>query len=70
MKQIVNPRSQIIELGKQLGLNTKQMHSILNNTSHTIEQLSFSQGPPMYGGSYYGTISINAFNIRKKTMKK
>ncbi len=70
MKQILNTRSQIEELGKQLGLNTKQIHSILNNPTHMNEQFSLSQGPPMYNGGYYGTISIKDFNIPKKTTKK
>jgi hypothetical protein len=59
-------RSQVEDLGKQLGLPTEQIQNILNNTQYNTEHLSFLVGPPMYCGSYYGTVSINDFNIPKK----
>jgi hypothetical protein len=66
MRQIVKPRSQIMELGQQLGLNQEHLHTILHNTKQPMEHLSVTCGPPWYCGSYYGTISINDFNNRKK----
>jgi hypothetical protein len=70
MKQIKTMNPKIKRLGKQLGLDTKHIRNILNNTQHTTEQMSFSQGPPMYSGSYYGTISINDFTTPKQQTKK
>lgn len=70
MKQIKTMNPKIKRLGKQLGLDTKHIRNILNNTQHTTEQMSFSQGPPMYSGSYYGTISINDFTSPKQQTKK
>ncbi len=66
MKQSIVFNPQIIQLGKQLGLDAEQIQSILRTTQQTTEHLSFSQGPPQYPGSYYGTISISDFNITKK----
>jgi hypothetical protein len=66
MKQIMKHQSQIFELGKQLGLTARQIHAILTTPRHTTEQLSLSLGPPFYSGGYYGTFSINDFNISKK----
>jgi hypothetical protein len=53
--------SQITELGRQIGLTTEQIHSIMDNTSHSSEPVSLSLGPPRYSGSFYGTVSINDF---------
>lgn len=69
MKHNKSSRSQIEEFGKQLGLPTEQIHSILNNTRHSNEYLSFSLGPPHYPAGYYGTVSINDFNIKKTNEK-
>lgn len=66
MKQCADSRSQIVELGKQLGLNARQIRTILNETQHNTEHLSFSLGPPHYGSGFYGTVSINDFSISKK----
>jgi hypothetical protein len=65
MKQTINIRSRVEDLGKLLGLDIDQIHSVLNNTQRDNEHLSFSLGPG-YRGSYYGTISINSFNIPKQ----
>jgi hypothetical protein len=62
----MKPRSRIEELGKQLELPTELIQNILNNTKHDNEHISFSVGPPNYSGGYYGTVSINDFNIPKK----
>ena len=66
MKQMKNPLFQIVESGKQLELDIEQIDSILNDTQHTTEHVSFHLGPPLYGGAFYGAISINDFNILKK----
>jgi hypothetical protein len=64
-KQISNPHSQIVELGKHLGLDIEQIQFILNDTRHTTEHLCFSLGPPHYGAGFYGAISINDFDVSK-----
>lgn len=69
MKQTMDVRSRVEKLGKQLGLDTEQIHSILNKNQHDTEHLTFTLGPPMYSGGYYGTISINDF-INLKKIKK
>jgi hypothetical protein len=66
MNQKMKSRFRVEELGRQLGLPTEQIQTILNNTKQETENLSFSVGPPWYCGAYYGTISINDFNISKK----
>jgi len=66
MKQTINICSRVETLGRQLGLDTEQIHAILNTNQHEPERLSFSLGPPHYSGSYYGTISISDFTIVKK----
>jgi hypothetical protein len=54
-------KSRIVELGRQLGLTTEQIHSIMESTPHSTEPVSLSLGPPHYSGSFYGTVSINDF---------
>jgi hypothetical protein len=53
----------ITELGKQLGLSTEQIHSVMDNGPHSTESISLSLGPPHYSGSFYGTVSINDFKF-------
>jgi hypothetical protein len=55
-------KSQIIELGRSLGLTTEQIHSIMNDTLHDTEPISLSLGPRYYPGAHYGTVSIIDFN--------
>ena len=66
MKQTMNICSRVEKLGRQLGLDTEQIHAIMNTNQHENEQLSFSLGPPYYGGGYYGTISISDFTFAKR----
>ena len=66
MKQAMNVCSRVETLGRQLGLDTEQIHAIMNTNQQEPEYLSFSLGPPMYGGGYYGTISISDFNVAKR----
>jgi hypothetical protein len=65
MKQSMNVCSRVETLGRQLGLDTEQIHAIMNTNQQEPEHLSFSLGPPMYSGGYYGTISISDFNVAK-----
>jgi len=51
----------VYELGYMLGLNKKDMNSILNDTPLRNEQLSLTAGPPPYPGAFYGTISVKDF---------
>jgi hypothetical protein len=62
----MNICSRVELLGRQLGLDTEQINAILDTNQHENEHLSFSLGPPLYSGGYYGTISISDFNIPKK----
>jgi len=55
-------KSRIVELGRQLGLTTEQIHSIMNDTLHDTELVSISLGPPRYPGAHYGTVSVIDFN--------
>jgi len=66
LKQMMNPRHQIVELGTQLGLNMEQIDSILKEPQHTTEYLNLSVGPPHYCGTFYGSVSINDFSFLKK----
>ena len=66
MKQAIDICSRVETLGRQLGLDTEQIHTILNTNQNENEHLSFSLGPPHYSGSYYGTISISDFTVAKK----
>jgi hypothetical protein len=62
MKQIDNMEtSELITLGKKLGLNEENIDAMLKDIPPRNEQPSFSLGPPGYFGGYYGTISINDF---------
>ena len=62
MEQISNKEtSELIKLGKKIGLEKKDMNTMLKNILPRNEQHSFSLGPSMYNGGYYGTISINDF---------
>ncbi len=54
---------QITVLGRQLGLTSEQIHSIMDNTPHSTEPVSLSLGPPHYPGSFYGTVSLNDFKF-------
>jgi hypothetical protein len=67
MKQNMRSRSLVEDLGKQLGLPTEQIQNILNNTQHSTEYLSFSLGPPGYGGGFYGCVSISDFDVVRKS---
>ena len=51
----------VYELGYMIGLNKKDMNSILNDTLLRNEQLSLTAGPPPYHSGFYGTISIKDF---------
>jgi hypothetical protein len=62
MRHVIDICSRVETLGRQLGLDTEQIHTILNTNQHEHEHLAFSLGPPHYSGSYYGTISISDFN--------
>jgi hypothetical protein len=66
MKQTMNICSRVELLGRQLGLDSEQINTIMNTDQHEPEHLSFSLGPPHYSGSYYGTISIRDFTQAKK----
>jgi hypothetical protein len=66
MRKTKNPPFQIVKLGKQLGLDSEQISSILSNTQQFRERPFLRLGPPHYGGAFYGAVSINEFNIRKK----
>lgn len=62
MKQIDNMEmSELITLGKKLGLNGENIDAMLKDIPPRNEQPSFALGPPEYLGGYYGTISINDF---------
>jgi hypothetical protein len=67
MKQDTISRSQVEELGKQLGLSTEQIHAILNDTQPSTEYPSVSVGPPRYGAGFYGTVSIRDIDTSKNT---
>ena len=56
-----NNKLLVHELGNVIGLNKKEMNSILNDTLLKNEQLSLTAGPPPYNGGFYGTISIKDF---------
>jgi len=56
-----NMTKRIYRLGKQLGLNNKDIDKILRQTSSRNEQPSLTAGPDVYSGGWYGTISINDF---------
>jgi len=55
--------SNLIEIGRMLGLNKKDIEDIINPTPTNNEQILFTIGPddPVYPASYYGTISIKDF---------
>jgi len=57
--------SELIELGKKLGLFKKDIERILKDVIHINEQPCLTLGPWWdgggYCGGYYGTISINDF---------
>jgi DNA-binding transcriptional MerR regulator len=55
-------KSRIIKLGRQLGLSTEQINSIMEDTLHDTESVSLSLGPPYYPGAHYGSVSIIDFN--------
>ena len=55
-----NNITKVYEIGYMLGLNKKDMKSILNDTPSRNEQYYLSDGPP-YPCSFYGTISIKDF---------
>jgi hypothetical protein len=59
--------SRIIELGRQLGLTTEQIRSIMEDILYDTEPVSLSLGPPHYPGAFYGTVSINDFRTKKQT---
>ena len=50
----------IYELGSSIGLDNKEIDRILNQPTKN-EQPSFAAGPLIYGGGWYGTISIYVF---------
>ena len=71
MRQTSNiKRVKLLELGKKLGLNKENMDTILKDILPRNEHLSFSLGPPLYSGGYYGTVSINDFKPNLKTIEK
>ena len=51
----------VYELGYMIGLNKKDMNSLLDDTLLRNEQLFLTTGPPPYTGGFYGTISIRYF---------
>ena len=62
MRQISNKyTSELIALGKKLGLDKKDIGQLLNDIPLRNEQPSFALGPDHYPCSYYGTISIKDF---------
>ena len=50
----------IYELGSSIGLDNKEIDKILTQPTKN-EQPSFTAGPLIYGGGWYGTISIYDF---------
>ena len=54
-------KKEIYQLGTKLGLQQKEIEDILNNTPSNYQDISFSIGPPGYGCTFYGTISIRDF---------
>jgi len=61
MKKGKDPTSQLLDLGKQLGLSTEQIHSILDTSPQKTERIAFPLGPPHYHSGFYGTVSIAHF---------
>lgn len=62
MRQIDNMEiSELIALGKKLGLNRRNIAAMLRDIPPIPEQPSFELGPGPYCGGYYGTISIKDF---------
>ena len=57
----------IDELGLMLGLEKKNMDQLLKEVSPRDEQVSFSLGPPLYTGGFYGTISVNDFENQSES---
>ena len=49
--------------GKKLGLNKKDIDSIILNSNKNLEKVNFSHGPNWYPGGHYGVISINEFQF-------
>ena len=54
-------RRKLIELGGLLGLDNKEIVEILSQTPKRNEHPSLTAGPNIYGGAWYGTISIYDF---------
>lgn len=52
-------------LGKKIGLDKKEIHTILNDNA-VVEPTYFSSGPPFYPGNRYGAISISDLKIQKE----
>lgn len=50
----------IYQLGDTLELNKYEINAMLKDKMPE-KQVSFSLGPPSYGGGWYGTISIKEF---------
>jgi len=61
MQNNIKTRKNLYKLGRPLGLNNSDVAQILNQGLPRNEQPSFSAGPDIYYGSWYGTISINDF---------
>ena len=49
------------EVGQKLGLNKKEIYTIMTNITSGNEHISFATGPIPYLGSMYGTIGIKDF---------
>ena len=60
----MNTNEKIYEIGRTIGLNKKEISSILNDTPIRNEQFYFNGGPIDYLSSLYGTISTKDFFIR------
>lgn len=49
--------NEIYELGQTIGIDKREIDSILTSNPQTLEQPNFSTGPKMYESALYGSIS-------------
>ena len=68
---IKKKNANIYEVAKKLGLNKKEINSILTGIGSGNEHLSSEAGPDPYWGAMYGIISIKdiqyCINLKDKT---
>jgi len=51
----------IYSIGQNLGLNEKDINTVLKEVSEVKEDQNFVMGSPTYAGLNYGTVSIKDF---------